>query len=266
MRIANARPVLPAVALEILLALSPRGPGSACLAAEAVPAPAPASITLVERHGHATANRQGYTHTGGGNIDVAQPAPDTIIVTMTGVVMAGGHPCKDSVATLDFDLNQVFELSFADPKLRRAKVSMEARVIGLLRSRAACCMSRKGCGTAEISAAHAAITADCGQLLSLALVPHAVACGENLSVNDHEGPREAQIVPGKYTLHETFVLTAAHPRNLLPCQTASAEFAPDPALDPLWLSAREPFHGAVKRDFGFQLLLHVSPAEPDGGK
>ena len=39
----------------------------------------------------------------------------------------------------------------------------------------------------------------------------------------------------------------------------SAEFAPDPALDPLWISYWEPFHGAIKKDFGFQITLRVAP-------
>ena len=35
--------------------------------------------------------------------------------------------------------------------------------------------------------------------------------------------------------------------------------APDPALDPLWISYWEPFHGAVKKDFGFQVTVKVAP-------
>src|SRR6266852_570950 len=96
----------------------------------AAPSP-PVSITLGARHGHVTPFRSGFTHTGAGNIDVAQPAPDTVIITMTGVAVAGGHPCKSSVATLDFDLEQCFEVSFVDAKLKKAKLSLEARVIGL---------------------------------------------------------------------------------------------------------------------------------------
>ena len=49
------------------------------------------------------------------------------------------------------------------------------------------------------------------------------------------------------------------PKTLLPCKAPSAEFAPDPALDPLWISYWEPFHGAAKKDFGFQVILKVSP-------
>jgi hypothetical protein len=42
------------------------------------------------------------------------------------------------------------------------------------------------------------------------------------------------------------------------CKGPSAEFAPDPAIDPLWLSYKEPFHGAAKKDFGFQVILKVA--------
>src|SRR5262245_52880689 len=85
----------------------------ATLAADApAPASVPVTLTLGSRHGHATPVRQGFSHTGGGNIDVAQPSPDTIVVTMAGVAVAGGHPCKASVATMKFDLEQCFEVVF----------------------------------------------------------------------------------------------------------------------------------------------------------
>ncbi len=94
---------------------------------------------------------------------------------------------------------------------------------------------------------------------ALTLPPHAVAGGENESINDREGPVSAPVVPARYTLHMTWTVGAAHPHNLRFCKAASAEFAPDPALDPLWISYWEPFHGAAKKDFGFQVTLKVSP-------
>jgi hypothetical protein len=233
---------------------------------QAAPATAPAAaptITLHERHGHVTPIRQGFTHTGAGNIDVAQPSPDTLIVTMTGVAVAGGHPTQDSLATLEFDLEQWLEVSGPDPKTTKLKVTMEARAIGLLRSHAACRPTKPGKGIAEMSCAHAALTCGGGEVISLALEPHHVGGGDNLSLNDHSGPQEAPIVAGKYILHQKFTISAAHPRSVLPCKAASAEFAPDPALDPLWISYREPFHGAVKKDFGFQIILKVA-ADAEG--
>src|SRR6266436_5967834 len=77
----------------------------------AADAPSPSvTISLGNRQATATPIRQGFTHTGAGNIDVAQPTPDVLVVTMTAVAVAGAHPCKDSVATLSFDLVQDFDI------------------------------------------------------------------------------------------------------------------------------------------------------------
>jgi hypothetical protein len=223
--------------------------------------PPPAvSITLGNRHAHVEPSRKGFTHTGGGNITVAQPSSDTVVVTMTGVAVAGGHPTKDSVASLHFDLNQCFEVTFDDPKVKRAKVTIEGQVIGLLRShdgklkfKCACGgAAEQGAGTATLSAGAPA------QGLTLTVPPHSVAGGQNLSVNCHEGPLTAPIGTGPHTLHVCWSVTASHPRSVLPGKAASAEFAPDPALDPLWISHWEPFHGASKKDFGLQITVKVA--------
>jgi hypothetical protein len=223
----------------------------------ATAAPPPASITLGLRHGHVTPIRSGFTHTGGGTIDVAQPSPDTVVITMLGVVVAGGHPCSASVASMDFDLTQYFEVNFDNPKLKKAKLVLEGRVIGLLRSHC------NGGGSAGEGPGCATVLKAEAPLVTLCVPEHSVAGGENLAINDHDGPVEVPAVAGKYTLHQTFTVSAAHPRRLLPCKAASAEFAPDPALDPLWISYWEPFHGAVKKDFGFQITVKV--AEDTGG-
>ncbi len=218
--------------------------------APAPPAP-PVSILLGSRHAHVTPARQGFTHTGAGTIDVAQPAPDTVVITMFGVAVAGGHPCKDSAASLQFELDQCFEVSFDKPEVKRAKLTLEGRVVGLLRSHA------KGGGSAEQGPGCVTVLAGPAEVVMLTVPPHAVAGGENLSVNCKEGPVEAPVAKGKFTLHEVFSIAASHPRSLLPCKAASAEFAPDPALDPLWISYWEPFHGAGKKDFGLQVILKV---------
>jgi hypothetical protein len=202
--------------------------------------------------------RSGFNHTGGGNIDVQQPAPDTLVITMTGVAVAGGCPGKDSVAALAFDLCQEFEVAIAKPDVKRAKLTIEARVIGLLRSH------EKGGGSAAITCpAHAfvapsGVVGDAAAVVEVSLPGRAVAGGENLSVNDKCGPVAALVSAGKYTLREAFGVQAAHPKKVLPCKAASAEFAPDPALDPLWISYWEPFHGAAKKDFGFQVTIKVA--------
>jgi hypothetical protein len=227
------------------------------LAAAPPAAAPPVAILLKGRHGHATPVRTGFTHTGGGYIDIAQPTPDVVIVTMTGVAVAGAHPCRNSEATLNFDLTQEFEIGFDSPKRKKAKLFLEGRVIGLLRS------DCKSSGFAAEGPGCATIVGEDGQaVVTLCVAEHSVTGGENLSVNDHDGPVEVPILGGKYTLHQTFTITAAYRHGFFPNKVTSAEFAPEPALDPLWLSYWEPFHGLGKRDFGFLLSLKV--AEENG--
>jgi hypothetical protein len=221
--------------------------------------PPPVSITLGPRHGHVTPTRAGCTHTGGGNVDVAQPSPDTLVVTATGVAVACGAPGCPALAALDLDLEQCFEIAFDKPGLKAAKLTVEGRIIGLLRSH--CC--GKKCGAAEETGGCATVSASGVALVTLCVPAHSVSGGDNLSLNDHDGPVSVPVMPGKYTLHEAWHIAAQHPACVLPCKASSAEFAPDPALDPLWISYWEPFHGAAKKDFGFQITIKV--AEDSGG-
>jgi hypothetical protein len=203
------------------------------------------SITLFERHGHVTPIKGKGTHTGGGLIDVATPSGDTVVITMSGAVVANSE--------MKFELDQCFQVNFDDPKLKNAKLTVEGRVIGLLRSHC------KG----HASQNEACATVRCGPqaLLTMCVPPHSVCGGENLTINCHEGPVSGPVHPGKFTLHQTFSI-AAHSDCVL-MKRPSAEFAPDPALEPLWISSTEPFHGIAKKDLGFQVILKVIPeSEP----
>lgn len=234
---------------------------AAGLASNAVLADLPVTIKLGPRHGHATPCRQGFAHTGGGNIDVAQPAADTIVVTMTGVAVAGGHPCKNSMASLQFDLDQSLDVLAADAQIHRVKLVMEARTIGLLRSH------RHGGGVAEQGPGSAFLRSGPNVFAEIAVPSHSVNCGNSLSLNCKEGPIEQTIMTGvRYHLHQNFSVMASHPQSLLPCKTASAEFAPEPALDPLWISYWEPFRGANKKVLGFQVILRVFPENGECAK
>jgi hypothetical protein len=207
--------------------------------------PPPVSITLLGRHGHVTPEKGKCTHTGGGLIDVASPSPDTVIITMTGAAVAN--------SSMQFDLDQCFEINFDDPKVKRAKLTVEGRVIGLLRG------EKKGC--AEYSDACAHVLAGPAELLAVCVPPHQVCEHDNLAVNDHDGPCSVPVVAGKYTLRQTFTIRAYSGSVL--CKRASAEFAPDPALDPLWISYHEPFHGVKKDSFGFQVVVKVAADTDD---
>jgi hypothetical protein len=216
-------------------------------------APPDVSITPGPRTALVTPQRSGCTHTGGGNIDVAQPSPDTLVVTMTGVAVATGAPCLPASATMSFDLNQAFEVSFDKPSVKAAKLTMEARVIGFLRSHGKA-------GSAEEMGGAELLRGD-NVMLNMTVPAHAVSGGQNLAINDHEGPCSLTIAAAKYCLHQTFQVGAAAPKCLCPVKAPSAEFAPDPALDPLWISHKEPFHGAAKKDLGFQVIIKVAPQD-----
>ncbi|GIW78543.1 MAG: hypothetical protein KatS3mg105_0350 [Gemmatales bacterium] len=233
-----------------------------CLPNGAIQAQLPdLEIVLHSRTATGTPTAHGTAWTGGGNIQVSQPAPNIVLFTMSGVAVAGGHLVKNSVADFRFNLQQDFDVIIRDPKLKQAKLLIAGRVVGLLRSQ---CLGHKACcqhgGIAEISMpGHAAICLGDTEIVSLALPAHSATGGENYSVNDHEGPVAIPVQPGRYTLHQTFGITASHARSPIPCKKVSAEFAPAPALDPSWIKKREPFHGAEKSNFGFQILLKLVP-------
>jgi hypothetical protein len=233
------------------------------------PAPAtpPFSIVLKGRHGHVTPIRAGCTHTGGGNIDIAQPSTDTLVVTMSGAAVAYPFYCSSS-AVMDFMLDQCFEITFDNPKVKKAKITLEGRVIGLLRSHCKGTASfDNACAdiqTVQVPIIHLGVPGHdlSGEavnvsLLHLCVPGHNVSGCDNLSVNDHQGPVNVPVAAGKYVLHQTFQVGAATPCCIIPYKGPSSEFAPDPAIDPLWLSYKEPFHGAAKKDFGFQLTVKV---------
>ncbi len=232
------------------------------VAAAPQPQPAPPAVQLVlgPGEGTATPHRTCCAHAGGGNVLVTQPAGATIATSMTGVVVATSSPLGDGMASYTFELTQDIEVVVSDPKVRAARLLMEARVVGLLRS-PKCCGAGPG-GTAAVSIpAHAAVRCGPQDLLALTLPARSVACGENLSVYNREGPASVVIAPGKYVLHEVFGIQATGSQWGCLCRGPSAEFAPEGALDLRWVSSREPFHGASKNSFGFQVILKVVPAD-----
>jgi hypothetical protein len=246
-------PLLAPLALAQEKVVAPPGGAVNITVTPAVAAPPSVSIMLHERHGHVTPVKGKCAHTGGGLIDVAAPAPDTVIVTMSGAVVAN--------ASMQFDLDQSFDVSFDDPKVKKANLTVEGRVVGLLRG------EKKGCG--EYSEACASIGAGPVEIVTVCVPPHSACSCDSLAVNDHAGPQSVPVLPGKYTLHQTFNISA-HTDSYV-CKRPSAEFAPDPALDPLWINYFEPFHGVKKDSFGFQVIIKVaedtSPsAPPPGGK
>ena len=237
--------------LTVAIALAVLAP----VAEGAEPKVPPVSILLRDRHARIVPIRDGTAHSGGGNIDVQQPAPDTVVITLTGAVSAADHPCGSS-ALMSFDFEQMLEVVFEQPDVKGAKLAIEFRVIGLLRS------GRKG----TASECGASVTLGGPTAVTLTLPERTAVGGESLSINDKSGPAELAVAAGPQTLHACWQLSAAHPKALLG-KSASAEFAPEPALDPLWVGGpRDPFRGAGKKDFGLQITLKVVADTPPAPK
>jgi hypothetical protein len=237
---------MPALAADDKATVPPGGSITVNVKAATPEAPK-VTLKLTNRKGHATPIREKCNKTGGGNIVVAQATEDTITVTLSGAAVA-----YCGAAGFDFDFDQCFEVVYADESVKAAKLTATGQVIGVLRS------SCKG-GSAEENGSASVVSGGNG-LLSLTMPGHTVAGGENLSVNDYEGPLYVGIGPGTYTLHQCWHISAVAPKCLFPCKAPSVEFA-DGALDPLWLSYKEPFHGIAKKDFGFQVTLKVEPVD-----
>src|SRR5262245_55393310 len=148
----------------------------------------PVSISLGARHGHAVPVRAGLAHTGGGNIDVQQPSPDTVVVTMTGVAVATGCPTKGGAAVMNFELEQCFDVSFDKEGLKAAKLTIEGRVVGLLRSH------KNGSSSAATACGSATVGSGGVGLATLCVPDHSVAAGESLSINDTADPVTVPVV------------------------------------------------------------------------
>lgn len=251
-----------AAAIALVSIFLPLPATAAAEGREAIPGPA-VSLVLGPCQATAMPERVGAARTGGGNIHVAQPSPDTIAVTMTGAAAARGHPLKWSEASIQFDLAQDFEVVVHAPRVRGLRLILWGRAVGLLRSGPPC---GKGAGRAWISLPGRA-SVECGPALLLALDMPAreVSGGQNLSVHDRAGPTWVDAAPGKYTLRQSFGIRAAHEKALFG-KPAAAEFAPDPALEEEWLGKKEPFHGAAKKEFGFQVILKVVADEEGNGQ
>jgi hypothetical protein len=214
--------------------------------------PSPRVVFLVrDRHGHTTPERTGSARTGGGNVDVVQSREDTLIVSMTGVATAGPHPFKESASQMNFDLDQELAIVFVDPKLKKAKLTIQGRLLGLLRG------DRHG-GSAGVGHGEVALACGNSAFVAVHFEGHTVSGDENLAINDRKGPVSLPALPGEYHLLQRLQLHAAHARSICG-KAASAEFAPDPALDPTWISVTEPFHGANKKELGFRVILRVEP-------
>jgi hypothetical protein len=238
---------------------------------EAVPRSAttprpPIEIVMTPGEANGVPYKKGVSWANGGIIDVAQPNPTTIVVTMSGLSATNADLLCHSAAGYQFDLAQDFEVCFHSRRIRSAKLQMEGRVVGLLRTDHkyyTCCLCNIS-GTASTEPATAAISCGHEFILTLALPARATSCRQDLSVYNHEGPVCVPVIPGHYTLHQCWGFGTTHPPFF--CRGASAEFSPQPqycveggGTEGYWFSHFHPFNGTATKDFGFQVTIRVVP-------
>ncbi len=223
--------------------------------------PPPYQIILRSRNAESTPQRNGKdAQTSGGQIEVVQRDPNSVLIVMRGAVVAGAETHKGGAASIQFVLNQDFEIVPTRANLKPPRVLLSGQLIGALSS------SQPQGGEAQQGAACAAINSAGQPLANICIKPHAVGPAQNLFVNDKTGPCEMVVAPGGYCLHATFDLAATAPPIETWCPrvvpAAAAVFMPDPRLNPRWNYVLLPFAAVPAADFGFTILLRVVEDSP----
>jgi hypothetical protein len=231
------------------------------------PAPVPAAdalgpayqIVLRSRHAEVTPTRTKDAQTGGGSIVVEQPEPNTIVVTMGGSAVVGSD-CHGSAAGIDFNLEQDLDIIPLRTGARPPRIGLVGRVVGTLQVTDPCkCGGKhcKPCGTAEQGPAAASLVLGDTSLLAVSVPPSATSCGQELAINNRDGPFECPAVVGCYRLTGTFRIGVTQGKGVFHRQAAVADFDPAPELDAFWADALKPFRAVPRRDFGFKIVLRV---------
>jgi hypothetical protein len=211
--------------------------------------PVTAKITLGPREGAAHPTGCGRTATGGGNIYVTQPVPDTVVIRMAGNVAACGNLLVSANAAIDFRQDLQFSVEFSQPG-HTGQLIMESKIIGVL--------SCKGThAEVGLTGATASITCGPNAIATLPMRPRTVGSGESFALNSSQGPICAPIYGGCYQLHQVFGIFANQQSGGV-CGKAIAEFSPSP-LSPSWIGPSYPFQQVDKTDFGYEVTVRVVP-------
>jgi hypothetical protein len=211
--------------------------------------PVTAKIVLGPQAGSAKPAQHGMAYTGGGNINVTQPSPDTLVVTMGGSVAAASSIFMGGEAMLAFCHDQRFSVEFSDPAAT-GKLVMQVKINGLLRGEGK---------HASVGITNAASSIFCGpnEIASLPIAPRMAGGCDSSAISATHGPVCAPIYAGCYSLRQQFSIAASQPKGLA-CHKASAQFLPG-SLAPTWIGSTDPFHAADASNLGYQLILRVVP-------
>ena len=228
--------------------------GLATVAAQPQPStpaalPAPTyTLTLGARHACVTPCTSNRARADGGIIDVAQPAPNALAVTMTGTPAADSYLGCTSTASQSFQLVQEFEVKCSDPMARSVVLTLDSSLVGYVRS-----MRNAGACMRLASASVTPASWDSSPL-TLSYPPMCVAGTQGRLCNEHLPPLEGPPMPlGRYILVAHFVLDAT--ASGICNAHAAADYSPDTALPADWVRTRDPFQGVAKKSFGFALTL-----------
>jgi hypothetical protein len=221
----------------------------------------PVEIVLGPAEGTATPITSGHSaYAGGGNITVNRIDPTTVVITMTGAAAAHGDDLfHDMSAGFQFMHAQDFEVVFNSTDVKSAKLTLEAAVVGRLRTYCESPKCSKNGGTAEITTPGCA-TVNCGpaEIATVHRPARETSGGDSLVVHNREGPVTAAISAGKFTLHGSFGFVATAPHGFFN-KFDAADFSPEWVLDLRPLGFPEPFIGYGNKDFGFTITLKVVP-------
>jgi hypothetical protein len=235
--------------LGILLSL-------AAVYAGAPPVGPPYLIVLRSRQAEVTPMRSKDAQTGGGSIVVEEPEPNTVVVTMGGSAVVGSD-FHGSMAGIDFNLEQDLDIVPTRKGVRPPRIGLIGRVVGTLQVTQPCKCFGKPCGTADQGSATGCLVLGDHNLLSVNVKGSSAVCGQEVAVNNRDGPVEALAAVGSYRLTGSFHIGATQGKGVFHRQFAVADFDPAPQLDAFWADALKPFRAVPRRDFGFKVVLRV---------
>lgn len=223
--------------------------------AEPAPRAAAAGLGLVAGQRAATAEGRhgGLGYTSAPVIDVTQPRPDVLVVTMTGAATAAGLPCNESYAEVVFDLSHNFAV-VSGPVPRPVRMTVEAQLIGLFRG------NRDGAGMAEISVpAEACVTVGGTPVATVGFRGRTHTGKDVVLISDRTPPVEAIVLPGEFNLSQKFAIRCSHPKKCFHKNVVMAVFG-NLGKPPEWLGLLDPARDLPRgQDLGFRVAIRVEP-------
>jgi hypothetical protein len=215
-------------------------------------------LSAGQRSANAESRSGGLGFTSTPLIDVTQPRSDLLLVTMTGVVAAGGVPCEDSFAEIAFDLSQVVNVIDERPGARTnprpIKLTLEAQLIGLFRA------NRNGAGVSSITVpAEACVVAGTTPVLSAGFEGRTHTSKDMLLISERSPAVEALVTPGQFALTQRMTIRSSHPKKCFHKNVVTAAFG-EPGRQPEWLGILDPSRDLPRgRDLGFRVAIRVEP-------